>query len=124
LAFVRVRHGSLYLQGRKYAECYSSEEDIASGDEPQYGDEGMIGMSDGAMTSNYSFEAISPVLGASVAVENFLLNKQDVDLVYGPINGKLHQVTVRFTTCNFKSDAKAGTLVGSFKAIGAQPKPV
>lgn len=124
MANVRVRHASIYLNGRKVAEAYESEEDISSGDEPQYGDEGFVGMSDGATTTNFSFTAIVPVAGMTVAVENILLNKQDVDLALGLINGKIHQVTVRFTNCNFKSDAKAGTLVGSFKAIGGVPKAV
>lgn len=122
MAFVRVRHASLWLGGKKIAEAYESEEDIASGDEPQYGDAGFVGMSDGATTTNFSFSAIRPVNGASVdSVETALLSKTDLDLTYGLVGGKLHQVTVRCTNVNNKSDAKAGTLVGSFKFMGGVP---
>lgn len=124
MALVRVRHASIFLNGRKIAEAYENEEDISSGDEPQYGDEGFVGASDGATTTNFTFTAIVPVLGMSAAVENMLLNKQDVDLSLGLINNKLHQVTVRCSGANYKSDAKAGTLIGTFKFFGGAPKPV
>lgn len=125
MAFVRVRHASLFISGRKYAEAYMTEEDVSSGDEPQYGDEGLVGMSDGAATTNLSCEAIVPVLGSSVDIlKSYLLKKLDIDITYGLVNGQLHQYTVRCTNANFKGDAKAGTLVGSFKFIGKAPNPV
>lgn len=124
MALVRFRHASIYLRGVKVAEAYESEEDISSGDEPQFGDEGFVGMSDGATTTTFNFTAIVPVKGMTIAVEDILLQKQDVDLALGLVNGRIHQVTVRCTNANYKSDAKAGTLVGSFKFMGGVPKPV
>lgn len=122
MAFVRVRHASMFFNGKKIAEMFSSEEDIASGDEPQYGDEGFVGMSDGATTTTMSFDAIVPTNGSTSAqVEAALLSKQDFDLTLGLIAGKLHQNRMRCTQATYKSDAKAGTLVGSFKFMGGAP---
>ncbi len=124
MAYARVRHASAYVGGRKVAEMFNNSYDVSSGDEPQFGDEGFVGMSDGAITTTFEFDQVVPTNGSSVLVENILLNKQDIDLAVGLINNKLHQVTVRCTGGTWKSDTKAGTLVGSFKFMGGVPKPV
>ena len=121
MALVLVRHASLYVGGAKVAEMYESTYDIASGDEPQYGDLGFLGMSDGAITTKVDATTIVTVPGNSVNIENMLLQKQDVDVTLGLIDGHTHQITMRCTNANFKSDAKAGTLVGSFSFMGGPP---
>jgi len=42
MALVRVRHASMYLNGKKIAECFKSKTSLNSGDEPQFGDEGFL----------------------------------------------------------------------------------
>jgi hypothetical protein len=122
MALVRVRHASLRLNGRKVAEMYDCTYHIASGDEPQYGDDGFIGMSDGAITSQIDCSTIVPISGMSVDIDGLVLNKSDVDIAHSLVNGKIHQVTMRCTDADYKSDAKNGTLMGSFKFFGGVPK--
>lgn len=122
MALVRVRHASLRANGKKIAEMYDCTYDIASGDEPQFGDDGFLGMSDGAITSQIDCTSIVPVAGMSVDIDALILNKTDVDITHSVVNGKIHQVTMRCTGANYKTDAKAGTLVGSFKFMGGVPK--
>jgi hypothetical protein len=112
----------MYLNGKKIAECFKSKTSLNSGDEPQFGDEGFLGMSDGATTTQFDFDTIVPVAGMSVAVETQLLNKNDVDFGNSLVNGKIWTVTARVTKAEYDSDAKAGTLVGSFSAMGGKPK--
>lgn len=112
----------MYMGGKKVAEMYDNTYDIASGDEPQYGDDGFEGMTDGAVTTQLDCTTIVPVSGMSVSIVNALLGKQDVDITLGIIDGHIHQITMRPTGANFKSDAKTGSLAGSFKFFGGVPK--
>lgn len=121
MAMVRVRHASIWLGGRKLAEMYKTDTELASGDEPQYGDEGFVGMSDGATTTTIDFDVIVPISGMTVAVEQAILNKSDVDVTSGLINGKLWQLTMRCTKAKYSSDVKPGTLTGSFTFMGGKP---
>jgi hypothetical protein len=121
MAFVRVRHASMYVAGKKVAEMFSNTYHVGSGDEPQFGDDGFQGMSDGAITTTLDCETIVPVIGTSVDILSLLLNKQDSDINLGLMSGRLHTVTMRCTEADYKSDAKTGTLTGTFKFFGGVP---
>jgi hypothetical protein len=121
MALVRVRHASMFLNSKKIAECYKSDVELNSGDELQYGDEGVIGVADGATNTQVNFDMIVPVSGATVSPEQLLLAKQNVDIQSGLINGKLWDCTMRFTKAKYDSDAKTGTLNGAFTLIGGEP---
>lgn len=122
MALQRVRHYSLFAQGKKVAECFRNKASFKSGDEPQFGDDGMLGMSDGAGTLELTFDAIAPVAGMSVQFEQFVLGKIDLDMQMGLINGKIWQSTMRCTQAEYDGDAKAGTLNGSFTLMGQPPQ--
>jgi len=121
MAMVRVRHASLYAFGKKIAEMYKTDTEFSSGDEPVFGDEGFAGFTDGASTVTIEFDTIVPVAGMSVAVEQYLLNKTDVDVTNGLINAKIWQLTMRCTKAKYTSDAKAGSLNGAFTFMGGPP---
>lgn len=121
MALVKVKHASLYIASKKAAECNKNDIDVKSGDEPQIGDDGFLGMSDGATMTTIQFESIVPLSGMSVTVETALLNKTDVDITLGLINGKIWQLTCRCTDLKYTSDAKNGTLTGSFTFVGGIP---
>lgn len=121
MALVRVKHASLWVGGKKQAECNKNDVDVNSGDEPQIGDDGFMGMSDGATTTTLEFDSIVPVSGMSSQVEQLLLTKADVDMNLGYVNGKLWQITMRCTRLKYSSDAKTGTLSGSFTFMGGVP---
>jgi len=116
----RIRHASIYLKGRKIAECHSSNLDVNSGDERMFGDEGYIGHTDGASTNDASFDCVIPVAGMETDVEGALERKEYVDLASGIVNGKIRKVTGRFVKCSYKSDAKTGSLDGSFNFEGGK----
>lgn len=121
MAMVRVRHPSIFVEGKKVGQCYKTKSDINSGDELQYGDDGVIGVSDGAGNWTLEFDMIIPVAGADVNPEVMLANKQFVDIQYGIENNKILASTMRFQKAVTDGDAKAGTLTGSYTLIGPMP---
>ncbi len=52
---------------------------------------------------------------------NAIVKKAYVEIGFGLIDGAIHQITMRCTEASFKSDAKTGTLSGSFKFMGGVP---
>ena len=121
MALVRVRHASMFVGSKKVAEMFRNKVALNSGDEPQFGDEGFLGMSDGAITTQLDFDAIVPVSGMTVDLTAYLLNKTDVDITSGPVNGKLYTWTSRCTKAEYDSDSKAGTQTGAFSFMAGVP---
>jgi hypothetical protein len=119
MANVRVRPFSMFLGGAKFAEMHQAKLTLSSGDEPQFGDGGFLGMSDGAQTCAVSATAIVPATKAqSVDLISALQNKQDIDLIVGSIGTKLISVTIRCTKAEFDTDQKTGKLEGNFEFMG------
>lgn len=121
MALVRVRHASIYDGATKVAEMFKNKYHIGSGDEPMFGDEGFEGMTDGAITTTLEFDTIVPTAGMSFDPDDAMLNKRDLQISIGTISGKVHQVEMRMTDADYESDAKAGSLTGSFKCFGGTP---
>ena len=121
MALVRVKHASIFRNGKKIAECYQNKYHIASGDEAAFGDDGFEGMTDGATTTTIDCTTIVPYGGMSVDLADDLLNKRDVDMTVGLVNGKIHEITMRVLEAEFDSDAKTGALNGAFKFMGGVP---
>ena len=121
MALARIRHASMFVNSKKIAECFKSKTALNSGDELAYGDDGVIGVSDGAANTQVDFDIIVPVSGATISPEQLLNAKQNVDIQSGLINGKIWECQMRFTKADYDSDAKAGTLNGSFSLIGGPP---
>lgn len=120
---MRFRHASLYVNGAKVAECSGSTIDIESGDEAQIGDDGFLGYSDGAITSTVSLETVRPVGGTGKKLmEEYMLNKTDVSLIGNSIEGKAFSwSSMRVTKASTKSEAKNGTLTGSYTLGSGRP---
>ena len=116
----RIRHASVYFKCRKILEAHTNDTDVNSGDERMFGDEGYIGHSDGATTNDITFEAVIPVAGMETDVEGALEGKLYVDLAQGIVNGKIRKLTGRFVKAQYKSDAKSGTLMGTFNFEGGK----
>jgi hypothetical protein len=122
MANVRIRPYSLYFNGRKLGQMHTADMTLMSGDEPQFGDGGFVGMSDGAQTINITCEAIQPATSQlDFDLVNALLNKQDVDVAI-PIGPNIYMATVRCTKAAYKTDQKSGTLNGDFEFTGGQTK--
>lgn len=116
-----IRALPLYLDGKKIAEVSDGSYDIESGDEMQIGSEGVLGISDGTITANASFNCIIPVKGMQIAIDQIILNKKYVQLGV-PVNGKFHQCDGRLSGVNYSWDHKNGRCNGAFKFMGAGPE--
>ena len=122
MANVRVRPFSLFFNGKKLGQMHQAKFTLQSGDEPQFGDGGFVGMSDGAATSTVSATTIVPATKAlDFDLVGALQNKQDVDVAV-PIGPNIFMVTVRTTKAEFDTDQKTGTLSGNFEFMGGESK--
>lgn len=122
MANVKIRAASLYINGKKAGEFEGTEYDIKSGDEAQFGDPGYLGHSDGATTTSLKATGIHPVGGMTVpSLIKAMANKQDLDIALSPIDGSIHQVTMRCVGANTKSSHKNGTQMGEYSFEGGEP---
>ncbi|WP_394847401.1 hypothetical protein LZC95_08040 [Pendulispora brunnea] len=121
MANTKVRAASLYMNGRKWAECSENTYEVDSGDEPQFGDPGLLGYSDGAIQSKLTCKAVVPVAGSSVSMLDLMKAKADIDVAVALIDGKIHQVTMRVLSASIQSVHKNGTQEGNFTLGGGEP---
>lgn len=120
MANVRVRPYSIYVNGKKFGEMHQARFTLQSGDEPAFGDGGLIGFTDGASTTNLTCQAVQPATKQmSVDLANALLNKQDMDIAL-PIGPNIYMVSMRCTKAEFDTDQKTGRLDGSFEFGGGE----
>jgi hypothetical protein len=123
MANVRVRPFSTFFNGKKLGQMHTAKITLASGDEPQFGDGGFLGMSDGAATTTLTCTAIQPATKQlDVDLVAALQGKQDLDVVVGAIGPNLISVTVRCTKAEFDTDQKTGRLEGNFEFMGGEFK--
>jgi hypothetical protein len=120
MANARIRYSPLYFGGQKFAELHTSGTAINSGDEAQYGAEGYLGHSDGAIMTKISGTAIVPVVGTNVDVLSLLKNKSYVG-VGQFIGGKWVEVSMRCLSANYDTDRKTGKMEGKFEFEGGEP---
>lgn len=115
-----IRALPLYIDGLKVAEVSNGTYDIATGDEIQIATDGVMGLSDGAATTNMSFNTIVPVIGMKAKVDDMLINKKYIDIGI-PVNGAFHTCTGRLVTGSYSWDHKNGTCTGAFTFNGGPP---
>lgn len=115
---------SIFINGRKIGEFVQHKLTLASGDELQYGDGGVVGHSDGAETSKLTANGVVPRAGMATDLVALLQAKQDVDVSVGVLDGKIRMITMRFETAEFSGDHKAGTLMGDFSLSGGKSRAV
>lgn len=121
MALTRIRHYSVFVNSRKVAELQSAKISWSSGDELAFGDNGVIGVSDGAGSTQLDFKAVIPVPGMSVQLEDALQNKQNVIIQLGLMNGQIWEIEMRTTKAEYDTDTKSGRLDGDFTMIGGEP---
>jgi hypothetical protein len=116
-----IRNAAVYFGGKKVAEIETADYDIDSGDEPQHGTDGLLGYSNGQVTTKITCNVIVPVSGLTVTIEDALVNKRPV-LIGWLGGGKMHQIKdMRVMRASYKSDSKAGSLKGTFEFNGGAP---
>lgn len=121
MADARIRRASIWVGSKKVAECHQSTVTISSGDELAYGDDGVIGVTDGAGSLSVEFDAVVPISGMTVNPESDLIAKRYVTVQLGVVNGKIITSNMRYTKADYKSNAQTGRLDGSFSLIGPLP---
>lgn len=120
MAQSRFRHYPLYVGNRKMAEMNGVAYDLESGDELQFGAEGVLGVSDGIPTVKIEGDFVQPVQGTQIDIVTMLLGKQYVSTKI-VIGGKAHEIVGRFMAMNFQSDSRTGASRGKFTFTGGGP---
>lgn len=115
-----IRAASVYFKGKKVAEVESADYTIDSGDEAHHATDGGLGFSKGQITTKITTNVVIPVSGMTTTLESALLTKQQVTIGWAA-GGKLHQIDMNPMTVNYKSDAKSGSLKGTFEFHGFAP---
>lgn len=120
MAQSKFRSFPVYLKGKKIATLAESTYDIESGDEPQFGAEGILGHSDGITTTKIECNVVVPVAGSPVGFLDAILGKQDVEVKIFA-DGKIQTITGRLTAANYTSNARNGEARGRFTFSGGAP---
>jgi hypothetical protein len=115
-----IRSAVVQFKGKKIAEIETADYEINGGDEPHFGQDGLLGYSQGAITTKISCNVVVPVAGMTTTLEDALLRKQIVTIGWLG-NGKLHQIDMLPMQAKYTSDTKAGSLKGSFEFSGGKP---
>jgi hypothetical protein len=123
MAKVVIRNAPIYFKGKKIAEVETGSYEISSGDEPQFGTDGLLGHSSGAITTKITLNVIVPVAGISVTMTGALLAKEQVTMGI-LVDAKLHQIDMNPMSANFQTDSKAGKVTGAFEFNGGAPVAV
>ena len=121
MASEKVRAASIYVDGRKSAECFESTYDWDSGDEAQIGDGEVLGYSDGPIQSTLSCKVVMPVSGSSIDMFK-LIGEADGRRHHLLVDGKIHQVDMRVLKANVQNSHKNGTQEGNFSLGGGEPE--
>lgn len=111
------RNPGLFVDEKKIAEVNRVTNEVISGDEPQFGDEGLLGYSDGAMTGRIQFNTVTPVKGHEKDLDAAIFEKKTV-VAKQRFGTKTHFLEGRLTGQTYESDARAGTLTGSYTLEG------
>ena len=115
----RFRHYPCYIGSRKVAEFNAVAYDMESGDELQFGSEGILGVSDGIVTLKLEGDAVIPVPGTNIDFTSIFLGKRYVSVMIR-VNGRRHTWTGRLTAMNFNSSSRNGEAKGKFTFLGTE----
>lgn len=117
----KVRHGSLFFNGKKVATLQNLTYKLKSNDGQEIADSGAYN-TDGIATSEVSCDTIVPVAGVGVGVVKALVNHEDVALTLGIIDGTIHELTeARTQEAEFTSEVASGKQTGKFSWHAGAP---
>jgi hypothetical protein len=120
MAQAKFRHYPVYVAKKKIATMSAVTHDIESGDELQFGSEGVLGHSDGIATCTLEADCVVPVSGSPIDFLGTILNKRDVDVMIFA-DGKFQTFTGRIVSANYSSNSRNGEARGKFRFTGAAP---
>jgi len=120
MAQSKFRAFPVYLAKKKLATMSGVTFDIESGDELQFGAEGVLGHSDGISTCTLEADCVIPVAGSPVDFLGTILNKRDVSITIFA-DGKFQEFVGRLKSVNYTSNSRNGESRGKFRFDGAAP---
>lgn len=122
MAEYRIRAASIYVNGKKAAECNASNYTVDGNDEQQFGDSQVLGMSDGIVTSQLKITTVHPVGGMTTpSLFKAMLAKTYLDIAVATMDGAIHQIRMRVTQADVKSEQKNGSQMGDYSLVGGEP---
>lgn len=125
MADYQIRAASVFVEGRKVGQFYDGTYSIQSGDEPNFGDNGGdVVYSDGIITTSFRAKVYEPIQGLDFDIEGALLNKTNLNIGLGLINGKIHQVKMRPLEGTHTTEWRNGKLEGEFNFGGGKPQRI
>lgn len=110
----RTRPFPIYINSRKVAEAFQNNIDAESGDEQQFGAEGVLGLSEGITTFEIDFDVVQLTRGTNIDLFGILMNKQEVGVGVS-VGPKRIRVPMRCTSANLTSQSRNGTATGKWK---------
>jgi hypothetical protein len=118
----QVRSFSVFAEGTKIGTFTGGTYHVVGGDEPNFGDNGgQVVYSDGVIQSTLDSKVFEPVTGLDFDFETAMLNKTNVNISLGLINGRIHQLRMRILEFQHDGEIKGGKCDGTFKFGGSKP---
>jgi len=111
MASARFRAFPLFLGTKKFAEAHGNAFNADSGDEIQFGSDGILGLSDGIIQIRIEADYVVPVRGTSVDIFDLFFNKKEFSTRI-MMGGKAVTIPARITNMSQQSESKGGTATG------------
>lgn len=115
MADYQIRNASVFISGRKMGQFTGGTLSIASGDEPNFGDNGgSIVYSNGVIQPKLKMNVFEPIQGLDFDLDGALLSKTNLQISVGLINGKIYSANWRPLESSHTTEVKDGKSVGDY----------
>lgn len=116
-----IRKPELYVDGLKVAYAESAELTITENGEQHIGADGVMGDSDGAITSEVTFMEVLPASGIQSGILDSLLDQKDVSVQWSQA-GVLLAIDGRCASGRLNGESRSGTSKGNWTIRGGKPE--
>jgi hypothetical protein len=118
---VTIRKADVYKDGRKMGYFETAELTVTDNGEQQIAQEGVVGDSDGAITSELTASEIVPTDGIDSGMMDSLLDQQDVAVGYFT-GGVMYNIVGRCRTGRLSTEARSGSNKGNWTIQAGKPE--
>lgn len=118
---MRVQSAKIFSGGRRVGTAQNVEYTINSNDTQELTDQGPVA-TDGITVTEASCTSIMPVTGITAPWFKAVIDHEDIDLILGVIDGKLHSLKgCRCKSVRVTSEMSSGKQTGQFEFFGPKP---